>query len=199
MTLIREDVLQSWSKAHPDWPHSIGAVGPANEGTDPDVFLLRIPILQLGPFTVNRVVAASRPNKIYSATSYETPAAIIGALGGNVLSQFRLEIDYPEQLCFFEHSGRERANEFDTVGLVLETNSKGQLVVRAISSTASAVTRQNIHPGDIILQIGGSDGAPYTLAKAAQALSGVVGEREHLRILRHGKPMSVMVVVSRIL
>jgi C-terminal processing protease CtpA/Prc len=85
------------------------------------------------------------------------------------------------------------------VGLVLDTNSKGQLVVRAISSTASAVTRQNIHPGDIILQIGGSDGAPYTLAKAAQALSGVVGEREHLRILRHGKPMSVMVVVSRIL
>jgi hypothetical protein len=32
ITLIREDILQRWSKEHPDWPHSIGAVGPANEG-----------------------------------------------------------------------------------------------------------------------------------------------------------------------
>ena len=45
MTLIREDVLQSWSKAHPDWPHSIGAVGPANEGTDPDLNVSAHPAL----------------------------------------------------------------------------------------------------------------------------------------------------------
>jgi hypothetical protein len=174
-------------------------VGLANEGTDPDVFLLRIPLFQLGSFTVNSVVTASRPNDTFSATSFETPAAIVGALGGNVLSQFRIEIDYPDLLCFFEHSGREQANEFDTVGLVLDTNPKGQLVVRAVSSTASVVTRQSILPGDIILQIGGSSGAPYTLSDATQALSGVVGERKQLRILRHGKPMSVTVVVSRIL
>jgi hypothetical protein len=199
ITLIREDLLQRWSKEHHDWPHSTGAVGLANEGTDPDVFLLRIPLFQLGSFTVNSVVTASRPNDTFSATSFETPAAIVGALGGNVLSQFRIEIDYPDLLCFFEHSGREQANEFDTVGLVLDTNPKGQLVVRAVSSTASVVTRQSILPGDIILQIGGSSGAPYTLSDATQALSGVVGERKQLRILRHGKPMSVTVVVSRIL
>ena len=120
-------------------------------------------------------------------------------MGGNVLSQFRVEIDYPEQLCFFEHSGKEQANDFDTVGLILDTNDSGQLVVRAVSSTVSAVTRQNIQPGDIILQISGSGGGPYTLTKAAQALSGVVGEHKHLRILRRGEPMSVTVVVSRVL
>jgi hypothetical protein len=198
-TLIREDLLQRWSKEHPAWPHSIGAVGPANEGTDSDVLLLRIPIFQLGSFRMNSVVAASRPNETYSATSYETPAAIVGAVGGNVLGQFRVVIDYPRQLCFFERSGREQANEFDTVGLVLDTDSEGQLVVRAVSSTASAVTRQNILPGDIILQIDGASGAPYTLATAAQALSGVTGKRKTLRIVRHGKPMSVVVSVSRIL
>jgi len=199
ITLIREDILQRWSKEHSDWPHSIGEVGLANEGAGPNVFLLRIPTFQLGSFTVNSIVAASRPNETYSATSYETPAAIVGALGGNVLSQFRVEIDYPDQACYFERSGRARANEFDTVGLILGTNPKGQLVVRAVSSTASAVTRQNILPGDIILQIDGSSGAPYTLATAAQALSGAVGERKRLRILRQGKPMSVTVVVARIL
>jgi hypothetical protein len=199
ITLIRQDILQRWSKEHPDWPHSTGAVGPANEGADPNLFLLRIPIFQLGSFTVTNVVAASRPDDTYSATSYETPAAIVGALGGNVLSQFRVEIDYPGRDCFLEHSGREQVNDFDTVGLVLDTNPKGQLVVRAVSSTASTVTRQNILPGDIILRIVGSSGTPYTLLEATQALSGVVGERKHLRILRHGRSKSVTVVVSRIL
>jgi len=200
ITLMREDVLKQWAKEHPDWSRSTGASGPANEGADPnDDFLLRIPRLQLGSFTVNHVAVASRPNEIYSATTYETPAAIAGALGGNVLSQFRVEVDYPEQLCFFERSGKEQANDFDTVGLVLDTNPGGQLVVRAVSSTASAVTRQNIQPGDVILEIGDSGDAPYTLTKAAQALSGAVGERKHLRILRRGEPMSVTAVVSRIL
>jgi C-terminal processing protease CtpA/Prc len=145
------------------------------------------------------VAVASRPNEIYSATNYETPDVIVGALGGNVLSQFRVEVDYPEQLCFLERSGKEQANDFDTVGLVLDANPSGQLVVRSVSSTASAVTRQNIQPGDVILQIGDLGDAPYTLTKAAQALSGVVGERKHLRILRRGEPMSVTAVVSRIL
>lgn len=200
ITLMREDVLKQWAKEHPDWPRTIGSAGAANEGADPDDdFLLRIPRFQLGSFTANHVAVASRPNETFSATTYETPAAIVGALGGNVLSQFRVEIDYPEQLCFFEHSGKEQANDFDTVGLVLDTNSSGQLVVRAVSSAASAVTRQNIQPGDIILQIGGLGGTPYTLTKAAQALSGAVGERKHLCILRRGEPMSVTVVVSRIL
>ena len=199
VTLIRKDLLQRWSKAHPDWPHSTGAVGPANEGTDQGVFLLRIPAFEVGPFGVKSVVAASRPNEVFSATSYETPAAIVGALGGNVLQQFRIEIDYPMQVCFLEHTSSGRSNEFNTVGLDLDTNSKGQLVVRAVSSTASAITRRDILPGDIILQIGDSSGAPYTIAAAAQALSGSVGERKKLRILRSGKPMSVSVVVARIL
>jgi len=200
ITLMREDILKQWAKEHPDWPRSIGAAGPANDGADPDDdFLLRIPRLQLGSFTTKHVAVASRPNEIYSATTYETPAAIAGALGGNVLSQFRVEVDYPDQLCFFERSGKEQANDFDTVGLVLDTNSSGQLVVRAVSSTASAVTRQYIQPGDVIVQIGDSDNAPYTLTKAAQALSGAVGERKHLLILRRGEPISVTVVVSRIL
>jgi hypothetical protein len=199
ITLMREDLLQRWSEEHPHWPHSAGAVGPANEGPDTDVFLLRIPALQLGPLTVSSVVAASRPNEEYSATSYETPAAIVGSVGGNVLRRFRVEIDYPNQVCYFEPSGRAPADEFDTVGLALDTNSRGQLVVRAVSSTASPVTLQNVRPGDIVLQIDDVSGAPWTQVKAAQALSGTVGERKHLRILRHGKSMSVTVVVSRIL
>jgi hypothetical protein len=200
LTLIREDMLQQWSKEHPDWSKSTGSVGSANvDGASDDALLLRIPAFQLGSLIAPHVAAASRSNETYSATSYETPAAIIGALGGNVLSRFRIEIDYPEQLLFLEPSGMEQANDFDTVGLVLDTNSAGQLVVRAVSSSASEVTRQNILPGDIIVQINGFGRAPYTLTRAARDLSGAEGEHKYLLILRRGKRMSVMVVVSRIL
>lgn len=148
---------------------------------------------------VVHVATASRPDQTYSATSYETPAAIVGALGGNVLSQFRVEIDYPEQLLFLKPSGKTPANDFDTVGLVLDTNAAGELVVRAVSSSASSITHQNILPGDVILQVGNVRKAPYTLTKAARALCGAAGERKQLRILRKGQPMTVTVTVSRIL
>lgn len=201
LTLIRGDILQKWSKKHPDWPRSTGAVGPANEdgSSDADVFLLRIPALQFGSFGLTHIAIASRSDETYSQTSYETPAPIIGALGGNVLSQFRVEIDYPEQLLFLEQSGKVEADDFDTVGLVLDINSAGQPVVRAVSSAASVVTRRNILPGDVIVRIGSFGKTAHTLTEAAQELSGAVGERKHLYILRRGKPTNVTVVVSRIL
>jgi hypothetical protein len=202
VTLLREGLLRGWAREHPNWSRGSGAVGPANMGGGTDdghLLLLRIPAFQLGTFTVAQVVAASRPDQTYSATSYETPAAIVGALGGNVLSQFRVEIDYPEQLLFLKPSGKTPEHDFDTVGLVLDTNATGELVVRAVSSSASSITQQNILPGDVILQIGNVSKTPYTLTQAARALSGTVGERKQLRILRNGEPMTVTVTVSRIL
>ena len=203
ITLARAGVLRKWSKEHPGWPTSIGAAGPANDGgaSDADALLLRVPALRLGRFSVAQPAMASRPDKIYSPTSYETPAPIAGALGGNVLRRFRVEIDYPERLLYLEPSGRQHADDFDfdTVGLVLSTNGAGELVVRAVSSTASAVTKRNIRPDDVIVGISGIGKAPQTLMKAADALSGGIGERKQLSILRKGKAMRVTVTVARIL
>jgi hypothetical protein len=201
LTLARRDILQHWSKGHPDWPKSVGAAGPANEGgtSDDDVFLLRISALQLGGFQLTHLAIASRPDETYDPTSYETPASIIGALGGNVLRRFRVEIDYPDQLLFLERSIKTEVDGFDTVGLVLGTNSAGQLVVHAVSSTASVVTQRNVLPGDVILGMTGSVRVPQTLVEAAEALSGTPGERKQLRILRGGKVMTVTAIVARIL
>ena len=155
--------------------------------------------MQLGTFSISQVAIASRPNEVFSSTSYETPAPIIGALGGNVLSQFRVEIDYPDQLLYLEPLGRKDLHDFDTVGLVLDTNTAGQLIVCSVSSSASEVTRRNILPGDIIVGVSGTRKAPQTLTEAAQALSGSVGARKKLRIVRAGKPMNVTAVVVRML
>jgi hypothetical protein len=201
VTLARADMLLKWAHAHPEWPKSTGAVGMANEAkaSDTGALLLRVPALQIGERSVTNAVIVSRPDETFSYTSYETPAPIIGALGGNVLSGFRVEIDYPEQLLFLDPQGRVKAHDFDTVGLVLDTNSAGQLIVSAVSPSASQVTRQNVLIGDVIVAISGSRKAPQTLTDGAEALSGSVGEHRQMRILRSGKSMTVTVVVTRIL
>lgn len=201
ISLARAGILRKWSQEHPNWPTSVGAAGPANDGgaSDANALLLRLPALRLGGFSVAQTAMASRSDETFSPTSYETPAPIIGALGGNVLSRFRVEIDYPDQLLYLEPSDRKKTDNFDTVGLVLDTNAAGQLVVQAVSSAASAVTKRNILPGDVIVRIRGFGNAPHTLIKAAEALSGAVGERKQLSILRNGKPVRVTVTVARIL
>ena len=161
-------------------------------------FPLRIPVLQIGPFMVASVVAAARPDQTYSETSFETPSAIVGALAGNVLSQFRAEIDYPDQLLFLDPAGKAHTTDFDTVGLVLDINTRRKLVVRAVSASASALTRRNVMPGDVILQVGNKSGI-HTLTEASKALAGAVGEEKQLRILRDGKTRTVTVTVARIL
>jgi hypothetical protein len=168
-------------------------------GVADDALLLRIPVLKIGSLNIARVAAVSRPDQTYSATKFETSAAIVGALGGNVLCQFRVEIDYPDQLLFLERSTKIQEDDFQTVGLVLDTNAAGDLVVRAVSPSASSITRQNIFPGDVILQIGSRSKAPYTLTMAGRALAGAVGERKRLYILRNGKPLIVEATVSRII
>jgi hypothetical protein len=201
ITLTRRDVLQKWSRQHAQWPTSIGAAGPANEVGVPDAnaFLIRVPALQLGAFTVPNVAMASRSNETFSSATYETPAPIIGALGGNVLRQFRVEIDYPRQLLFLEPQETRQPPDFDTVGLVLYIDDVNRLVVGALSSSASKVTRRNVLPGDVILQINGLSEVHQSLLVAAKELSGTVGEQKELRILRNGKSMNVTAVVARIL
>ena len=116
-----------------------------------------------------------------------------------MLKQFRIEIDYPRQLLFLEPQDTKEPPDFDTVGLVLYIDPVGRLVVRAISSSASEVTRRNILPGDVVVQIDGVPEVHQSLLAAAEELSGTVGDQKKLRILRNGKSMNVTAEVARIL
>jgi len=200
-TLARADLLQSWSRLHPSWPTATGASGAANEvgASDGNALLLRVPSLHIAGFPATEAAIVSRPDATFSATSYETPEPIVGALGGNVLALFRLEIDYPEQLVFLEPHGFKPVHDLDTVGLVLSTNPMKQLVVSAFSSSALEATRRDVQVGDVLLGITGVDRPPQTLTEAAIGLSGKVGERKQLRLLRQGVPVTVTVAVARIL
>jgi hypothetical protein len=199
VTLARRDLLESLSAAHPEWPHSTGASGVANmPGGDGQEFLLRVPEIEWGPFHLRRVLFVSRPEAIYSPTAFETPESIVGALGGNVLSRFRVEIDYPHGKTYLEEIHEPDPDDMNSAGLVLNVNTEDQLVVVAVSSTADAVTRRNMRPGDIILQIAGKHETPWAITDASQALSGNVGERIGLLLLRDGVTVHTTVIIAHL-
>jgi C-terminal processing protease CtpA/Prc len=198
--LARRDLLESLSAAHPEWPHSTGASGEADmPGGNGKEFLLRVPEIEWGSLRLRNVLFVSRPNETYSTTDFETSQSIVGALAGNVLSRLRVEIDYPHGKTYLEEAHEPDSGDMDSAGLVLDLNARGQLVVLAESSTADTVTRKNVRPGDIIVRIAGKREKPWAITDASQSLSGRVGKRIDLLVLREGVIVHTSVIVAHLL
>jgi C-terminal processing protease CtpA/Prc len=116
-----------------------------------------------------------------------------------VLKTFRVEIDYPHRTTYLEQKVSDAGNDMNSAGLVLDIDAASQLIVRAISTTAAAVTKRNIHPGDQIVEIDGKREKPWKLVDASDALSGGVGEKKRLVIRRAGKEMKTIAAVAHLL
>ena len=200
VSMARRSLLESLSAAHPTWPHSTGASGTADmpDGSGEE-FLLRVPEVTWGPFQITNVLFVSRPDDVYSPTSFETPDSIVGALGGNVLKHFRVEIDYPRGTSYLEQKAGDAGDDMNSVGLVLDVDAAQNLIVRAISATASGFTKLNIHPGDQILDMDGKHEMPWNLVDASNALSGPVGEIKRLLIQRAGQEIQTTAKVAHLL
>jgi hypothetical protein len=199
-TLAGRSILERLSAIHPSWPHSTGAAGTADmPGSDGREFLLRVPEVVWGTFHIRNVLFVSRPDATYSPDHFETPGPIAGALGGNVLKNFRIEIDYPHGESYLEQSADDAGKDMNSAGLVLDLDDANNLVVRAISTTAAAMTKRSIIPGDEILEIDGKRESPWTIIDASNALAGAVGERKELIIKRGGKKLSTSVAVASLL
>jgi hypothetical protein len=199
-TLARRDLLESLSATHPSWPHLTGAAGTADmPGANGTEFLLRVPEISWGPFHIKNVLFVSRPNETFSYTMFETPTFIVGALGGNVLKHFRIEIDYPHGTTYLEQKSGDAGGDMNSAGLVLDVDTTEGLVVRAIDSAASATTKMNIRVGDQIIAIDGKREMPWTIVDASDMLSGAPGETKRLVIRRAGKEMQTTVIVADLL
>jgi C-terminal processing protease CtpA/Prc len=110
-----------------------------------------------------------------------------------------VEIDYPHGTTYLEQVHQPDADNMNSAGLVLDSDAANQLVVVSVSATADEITRRNVLPGDIILQIEGKSETPWTITEASQALSGAVGETRRLLIRRRGMEIDTSVIIARLL
>lgn len=83
---------------------------------------------RVGALSIKNVVIVSRPDETYSLTTFETPTAIVGALGGNALDGFRVEIDYPYGTTYLEQVHQPDASNMNSAGLVLDSDAANSLL-----------------------------------------------------------------------
>lgn len=161
-TWIRKSAAQEWLARHPDWQLGTGAVGPSNmrmaeDGIEAGGALLRIPEITLGSLRVQHagVLAIGLDDQGHDFMDwYSTKNAlpVIGWLGGNVLRHFRITIDYPQKMSYWEPQSALDVDDFDYVGLTLAWRH-GEYYVAGIA-TQERPTVKGVQVGDKLVQIG---------------------------------------------
>ena len=182
-SLIANDVMRGWQTAHPGWPASASAIGPANMTGLPveaRVPMLRVPLVQWGPFTVPEVAFAWR--------------AGAGSLGGNVLRLFRLDLDWSAGSVRVEQGAPFGDDGTEQVGVVLGIDDDGAYVV-----TATVSGLDDVHPGDALVTVDGRPVGDLSLPEVLALLQGMAGERHELSLHRGEEALVVSAPVLRLL
>jgi len=189
-TWIRKATAQEWLLRHPEWQRGIGAVGPSNmrmadDGIETAGALVRIPEIKLGSLSVQQVGALAiapddRGHDFMDWYSAKNPVPVIGWLGGNVLRHFRITIDYPRQMSYWERQSALDPHDLDYVGLTL-LSRHGEYLVGGIATQNGERTVADVHVGDKLVQIG--------------ELRTHGASREAIFAAMHGKPGAVRPLV----
>jgi hypothetical protein len=100
-TMVSEILLNTWGKAHPEWPRHPGAFGEAATLGGQTLETMFLPggrwgTVSLGEFGVTSQSKGTFEN--YMSSMMTSP--IVGSIGGNVLKRFRVELDYPNEKVY---------------------------------------------------------------------------------------------------
>lgn len=194
--MISSANLIDWMKHKPNWLHVNGAYGPANmlSPGDSKQEMLQIGEMDWGPFQIKNVGAVSRPVGAYEKwMSGMVDKPIIGSIGGNVLRDFRVTIDYPAGKIYLQRQPSEQSLALDMVNITLgKAPQGGYEIVGAASSV------QGVLPGDRLTKIDGQQVSALPYYRVAELLSGKPGETRTLALIREGKPLTVAATVRSV-
>lgn len=202
-TMISRAVLDRWVAAQPSWPKAIGATGMANMfggKLENEAVMLRMPLAMLGTQRIEQAAAVSRPVGTFEKfMSSMMTSPIVGAIGGNILKQFRVEIDYANGLVYLQRGGASEANDLDQVGLTLVAAPSGALMISAVSAGNDPGVVNGLRAGDRLLRVNGVEMNGATLSAAQKALAGRPGDTKTIVVERGGAQVTVQAKVVRIL
>ncbi len=202
-TMISIEALNDWGAKRADWQRAIGAVGGANMiggAMENAATMMRLPEARWAEFQLQEVAAVSRPKGVFETYMSRMMAGpIIGALGGNVLRAFRVEIDYANGAAYLEKTGSLEQNDLDIVGLTLRPMQDGGYVVSAVSKQGAGDLVDKVRESDKLITVDNLQVTGATLAEVVKALRGKIGEKKTLTIERDGNRITVQAVVARIL
>ena len=184
-----------------DWPRAVGAAGSANfwglpfEATGA---LLRLPEIALESLTIRDVAVLGVDQSLFDWYSRKSAGPVLGFIGANVLTRFRLEIDYPGRTTYWEGGAQSGPRDLDIVGLTVRAEPDGTFTVAGVTTKNGAPIVTGFEIGDVLLRVGPLDTTDATMGAVVDALRGVPGEVRTLLVERQGKQVTVEARVSRL-
>lgn len=217
-TWFSKSISLQWLKHHPTWQHGTGAVGESNmqtraDGAEAAAFVLRLPEINLGALHLEQIgalaiaplappfppIPGTEPVRgdFFAWYSNKAPEPVIGWVGGNVLKAFRVMIDYPKHMTYWEQETDLDPHDLDQVGLTLETRdgTKGYFVA-AIASKGGKPTVEGVRAGDRLLRVNGVALQNLTQGAIFSLLHGEPGAVRTVAVEREGRQLRFVVPVT---
>jgi hypothetical protein len=200
-TMLSTALLSRLADRHPDWPQVKGAAGVANMigNQDPGLPLMRLPNIACGDVAFSDVLAVGRkPGTFETMMTDMMIGPVIGALAGNALKHFRVEIDYANQTTYFERLTDPDPTEMDLVGIILDSHADGRFTITGTASSCG-YPEGAVQPGDHLLAVDGHPVAGLSRPEVLALLKGVPGDLRRLAVERAGRRIEVALPVVRLL
>lgn len=209
-SLLEESVLSFHHGKHPEWPSSSAPFGDADMlGGEVNEQVLVVPrVSLLGPGSNPRtsppnshelaeVQFVSRPAGQWGMFGNVRGVGATGALGNDVLSRYRLLIDYAQSKIYLKPIANTAPPSWERVGLSYEFKDACPVIRRVAEVNATA--RKLVEPGDTLLGIDGKDACKLWHHEISAALSGKAGSLRELELRRGGRKLRVQVPTVRLL
>jgi predicted aspartyl protease len=105
-TMVSEALLKTWGERHPEWPRHAGAFGEAATLGGQTLETMFVPSALWGTQALQEFGVVSQQEGTFEEWMSRMMAApILGALAGNVLKLFRVELDYAHERLYLSRRG----------------------------------------------------------------------------------------------
>lgn len=222
ISFLSTELFDKLSAAHPDWPHMIGAVGPANTRGDTDEIkqkLMRVDRVRYGPLFLTGVPVAIFSREATNFFERRAGVSTAGLIGTEALLNYRIGLDYSHSVVYFDIGRTFKFPDFDVIGLILGPDDD-RTKIDGTSNDPTKNDRPRDAAGFTILGVADFDGKPSvpeaqagdrlvsvdgtpvpgsTMGQVWLMLGGAPGQQRILTIERNGKQFTVAAQVQHFL
>jgi len=201
-TWLSDKLTAAWLARHADWPRAVGAAGSTNFFGFPletKGALACLPGLAIGPVPVaGEVAVLGLDQGLFDWYSKKSAAPVAGFVGAGLIARFRLEVDFPGQMTWWQPGPLPLARDLDIVGLSLFAESNGSFTVAGVVARDGQPLVAGVQPGDRLLRVDGLEVTGAPMGKVIDALRGKPGDVRLLLLEREGKQLTVRATVAHL-
>jgi hypothetical protein len=201
-TWVSDKLTTAWLVRHANWPHAVGAAGSTNffgfpfetQGT-----LLCLPAIAVGPLAIAQEIAVlGLDQSMFDWYSKKSAAPVAGFIGADLIALFRLEIDFPAGMSWWQPGPPPAVRDLDMIGITLSAEVDGSFTVAGVVTRDSRPVVDGVQPGDKLLGVDLLDATRASMGMVIDALRGKPGVIRTLRLQRAGKVIVIKAMVVRL-